>query len=66
MMEWESDTGLQIQIVATLAFVLALPFAFAYTFLYLLNTVGLKLLELLLRNPGTDISTSIQPSSLAG
>jgi len=50
-MEWESDPSLRFRLVLTLAFILLLPFAFAYTFLFLLNTVGLELLELLTKEP---------------
>ncbi|WP_244605197.1 M48 family metalloprotease [Halorussus halobius] len=50
-MNWESDASLRVRMVLTLAFVVILPFAFAYTLLYLLNTVGLDLLEMLTGDP---------------
>ncbi|USZ66665.1 M48 family metalloprotease [Halorussus salilacus] len=50
-MNWESDRSLQVRMVLTLAFVLALPFGFVYTLLFLLNTVGLDLLEFATNEP---------------
>ncbi|WP_435181580.1 M48 family metalloprotease [Halorussus sp. AFM4] len=50
-MEWRSDRSLQLRMGLTLAFVLLLPFAFAYVMLFLLNTVGLELLEFATERP---------------
>jgi heat shock protein HtpX len=50
-MKWEPDRNLQIRMALTLAFVLALPFGFAYVLLFLLNTVGVGLLETFTNEP---------------
>lgn len=51
LMKWEADRNLQLRMALTVAFVLALPFGFAYAILFLLNTVGVGLLEMLTAEP---------------
>lgn len=64
-MNWESDRSLQARMVVTLAFVLVLPFGFAHTMLYLLNTVGIDLLEWATNEPWNG-EFYVNPVVLAG
>ncbi|ELZ39134.1 peptidase M48 Ste24p [Halorubrum californiense DSM 19288] len=48
-----ADRGLRIRILVATALVVVLPFAFVYTFVYLINAVGLPLLEWATERPYT-------------
>jgi heat shock protein HtpX len=50
-MEWGTDWGLKGRMVVAVVLIFTLPFAFAYTMLYAMNTLGVELLRLVTNDP---------------
>ncbi len=50
-MHWRTDCELQLRIALAALLIAALPFAFAYTFVFAANTIGIALLEWVTERP---------------
>ncbi|NUE01760.1 M48 family metalloprotease [Halorubraceae archaeon YAN] len=50
-MHWEPNRQLQLRIITAVVLIALLPFAFVYTFVFAMNTIGIVLLEALTERP---------------